>query len=267
MNAEVGTLPVRTLSVLLAQSVSASRRATAELLAEDGHDVAVAATGYEAVRAVSGADFDVVLMSVRMPEMDGLTATRLIRAADSVLPGWQVPIVALTGDAKDSDLEACLAAGCNGCLARPLTRDKLRTVLGRMTATYAGTSTDALGGVCAAAVLPPSEAGTEELIEAFGGDIEFLRPVAAAFLVSLDGMLEAMWRSVETGDAEGLARAGHSLKGVVELFGDTCAGDAARAVETFARQGRLAAGAEAARGLDALVGRLSRRLASLLQCI
>lgn len=115
------------LRVLVADDVAMNRDIACAFIRAAGHSVIVAETGKQAVSAAETADFDVILMDVRMPEMDGLEASRRIRA----LPGSRghVPIIALTAQAFSGKVEACRAAGMNGHLAKPFRFDTLNDAI------------------------------------------------------------------------------------------------------------------------------------------
>jgi PAS domain S-box-containing protein len=111
--------------VLLAEDVAASVRLVRAMLQRVGVEIEVAENGLAACQKccesmAQGRPYDLVLMDIQMPEMDGLEASRRLRAA-----GWQGPIVALTANAMQGDREKCLAAGCDGYLSKPLDRDAL----------------------------------------------------------------------------------------------------------------------------------------------
>ncbi len=115
------------LRVLLTEDNPINRRVAELMLAKLGHQVETAFDGEEAIRALQQASYDVVLMDVQMPGMDGLEATRVIRAE---LPRAQQPhIVALTASVLAGDREACLAAGMNDYLTKPLSLGSLRVAL------------------------------------------------------------------------------------------------------------------------------------------
>lgn len=118
----------RALSVLLAEDNRVNQRLVTALLHKQGHTTVIVGTGRAAVSAVADGDFDLVLMDVQMPEMDGLEATAAIRLAE-VGTGRHVPIVALTANAMAGDREACLAAGSDGYLAKPLDVQQLYALL------------------------------------------------------------------------------------------------------------------------------------------
>jgi CheY-like chemotaxis protein/HPt (histidine-containing phosphotransfer) domain-containing protein len=119
----------RLLSVLVADDSDVNRKLAATYLRSAGHNVVEAAGGSEAVRLVAAQDFDVVLMDMRMPDIDGLEATRRIRALDE--PRRRVPIIAVTANALDEHAEECRRAGMSEHLAKPFTQTELMAVIGR----------------------------------------------------------------------------------------------------------------------------------------
>ncbi len=110
--------------ILLVEDNAVNRQVATGLLAKLGVVVELAENGRQAVEMVTGGAFDLVLMDMQMPVMDGLAATRQLRSA-----GCAVPIVGLTANAFVSDREACLAAGMNDFMTKPVNRDKLHTML------------------------------------------------------------------------------------------------------------------------------------------
>jgi CheY-like chemotaxis protein len=115
--------------VLVAEDHAINQKVIQTMLDRLGWDVTLAANGFEAVQAASEQPFDLVLMDMQMPEMDGLEATRRIRQLPG--PAAQLPIVALTANAMQSDREACLAAGMNDFLPKPLNGQQLKDCLAR----------------------------------------------------------------------------------------------------------------------------------------
>jgi CheY-like chemotaxis protein len=114
----------RPLRILVAEDNPINQVVAVRLLEKHGHTVVVAATGREAVAAVQGGGFDLVLMDVQMPEMDGFEATAAIRAAEP-RADRRLPILALTALAMSGDRERCLAAGMDGYLTKPIQGDHL----------------------------------------------------------------------------------------------------------------------------------------------
>jgi CheY-like chemotaxis protein len=112
--------------VLLVEDNEVNRFLATELLTELGVDVAIATNGRECVDRVHAEAFDVVLMDIQMPVMDGLTATKLLRAESRF---QSLPIIAMTAHAMSGDRERCLAAGMDGYLSKPLDADALATAV------------------------------------------------------------------------------------------------------------------------------------------
>jgi len=109
----------RKLRVLLAEDNAVNQRLASRLLEKRGHSVVVAGNGREALKALKEGEFDLVLMDVSMPEMDGLEAARAIRAAEQAT-GTHLPIIAMTAHAMKGDRERCLDAGMDGYVSKPV---------------------------------------------------------------------------------------------------------------------------------------------------
>jgi CheY-like chemotaxis protein len=116
------------LRVLLAEDNLVNQRLAVRLLEKRGHRVAVAATGLEALLALEKESFDLVLMDVQMPEMDGLEATAAIREKERAT-GRRQAVVALTAHAMKGDREKCVAAGMDGYLTKPIRPQELDQLL------------------------------------------------------------------------------------------------------------------------------------------
>jgi len=119
--AEAGP-PSARLRILLAEDNLVNQRLALRLLEKMGHDVAVAQNGIEVLAALQKDKFDLVLMDVQMPEMDGFAATREIRRREQ---GKRLPIIAMTAHAMKGDRETCLEVGMDGYLAKPIHREDL----------------------------------------------------------------------------------------------------------------------------------------------
>ncbi len=112
--------PVRPLQILLAEDCLVNREVAIGLLQLRGHEVQVAETGREAVEAVGRHEFDVVLMDIEMPDMDGLDATRAIRDREKKTSGGHLPIIAMTAHADHGFQAACCRAGMDGYVSKPV---------------------------------------------------------------------------------------------------------------------------------------------------
>lgn len=122
----------RSLRILVAEDNAVNRMLVTALLGKRGHSVVNASNGREAVAALSAGTFDVVLMDVQMPEMDGLEATALIRKSEATT-GLHVPIIALTAHAMKGDREVCLAAGMDEYLSKPINASELFALIESLT--------------------------------------------------------------------------------------------------------------------------------------
>ncbi|MGA9183062.1 MAG: response regulator, partial [Candidatus Acidiferrales bacterium] len=120
--------PAEVLRILVAEDNVVNQRLATRLLEKRGHRVVLAANGREALEALERACYDLVLMDVQMPEMDGMEATAVIREKEK-LTGKHLPVVALTAHAMKSDQEQCLAAGMDGYLTKPIRQQELDELL------------------------------------------------------------------------------------------------------------------------------------------
>ncbi len=122
------TSPTQPLRILLAEDSFTNQRLAVGLLSKWGHDVTVAKNGLEAIAAFDADSFDLVLMDVQMPEMDGFQATAVIREREACR-NTRTPIIAMTAHAMKGDREECLAAGMDGYVAKPVRRDELQQAI------------------------------------------------------------------------------------------------------------------------------------------
>ncbi len=229
----------RPLRVLVADDSAVNQRLLSTILEKEGHAVVLAANGREALAALRGGEFDVVLMDVQMPEMGGFEATAAIRAAEKET-GRHVPIVALTAHALKGDREACLAAGMDDYLAKPVRAPALLDALSRVSAQ--SREAPLLTEPPAVAPVAPSRPSfdPEEVLSRVEGDRDLLREIVDLFVEETPGMLAEIRRCAGEGDAGGLERVAHRLRGTLLNFGARPAAEAALALEQMGRSGDLA---------------------------
>jgi CheY-like chemotaxis protein len=174
-----------------------------------GCTVRVADNGVEAVRACEEATFDLILMDLQMPMMDGLTATQRIRERETGDGGPHVPIIALTANAMTSQLERCMEAGMNAFLTKPLEIPRLHEVL-----TKFGLRVTPEDNVVTheeiAANVPVNLSRLNELTD---GDPEFTRELVETFVASGEQVMDEARAALVALDRMGLSRIAHKLKG------------------------------------------------------
>ena len=220
----------RPLRCLLAEDVEANQLLVTALMERAGHAVVVVENGREAVERLEREPFDLVLMDVQMPEMDGLAATRAIRTREQK-QGGHVPIIAMTAQAMPQDQERCLEAGMDAYLSKPFNRTKLFATIDYLleTAPSAGA---ALLGTAAATTAAFS---AEEVWDQFEGDGALLRKTVASFLAAYPKYLAQIREALDHQDAPALHEVAHTLKGPIGLFGP---GEASRLTDQLERLGR-----------------------------
>jgi CheY-like chemotaxis protein len=126
------TPPLKSLRILVAEDNPVNQRLAARILEKEGHEVAVAANGTEALTAWRNRSFDLILMDMQMPEMDGFQATFAIRRAEAS-SSLHIPIVAVTAHAISGYRERCLAAGMDDYLSKPIRKNDLLDVIAKHT--------------------------------------------------------------------------------------------------------------------------------------
>jgi two-component system sensor histidine kinase/response regulator len=241
----------RLLRVLLAEDNPVNRRLVTALLGKRGHTVVSVGNGREAVAAIAGSHFDIVLMDVQMPEMDGLEAAAAVRKAEADT-GGHIPIIALTAHAMKGDREACLAAGMDEYLSKPVNATELFSRIDLLTGTGASTSPERVAG----SPLHEPAFDMEEMMARVEGDRSLLMALAEIFRGEIPGALAEIRRCVTARDSTGLERAAHGFKGACGNFG---AGGAVRAASVLEQLGHL----ESFEEVDARVADLERETEGL----
>ncbi len=250
----------RPLRILLAEDNDINQIMAVNLLENWGHRVTVADNGREAVEKLETEPFDVVLMDVQMPEMDGFKATAAIRAREQTT-GGHVPIVAMTAHALKGDRERCLAAGMDGYVSKPIQAAELRTALDSLVPAPAPAAHNGANGSAA----PGETFNRTALLDYVGGNEALLRKIVGRFQEQQAGLLAAVRKAIDQHDAAALQFSAHTLKGVVGNFFADTARDAALRLEEMGRDGNLAGAEEAYGVLEREVDRLREALAELEQ--
>jgi two-component system sensor histidine kinase/response regulator len=247
------------LRILLAEDSVVNQRLAVGLLEKHGHLVTVANNGVEACAWLEREPFDVVLMDVQMPEMDGLAATEAIRSREQ-RAGGHIPIIAMTAHAMKGDRERCLEAGMDEYVSKPIRQPQLLAALRLVL----GHSESADGGGVAALnpaddlIAPaPGVIDWNEALKICTGDHALLREIVQAFLEEQGVRLAEIRRAIDNQDFELLSRAAHTIKGSMRYFAAEHVFERAFALEQLGVQRDLT-------GAEEQYGFLKQELATLV---
>ena len=222
--------------VLLVEDNPVNLRVATELLGRRGHSIEVVTNGKEAVEATAMQSFDVVLMDVHMPVMDGLTATRIIRDREHG-SGQHLHIVALTAGATVEDRENSLSAGMDSFVTKPFRAEELIQAVEGVAAEMPAELLQEPEPAPSAADEPCLD--WDDALRKLEGDEEFLRELAEMFLVQYPGLLTTVEEAVANAAGDELQRAAHALKGSSQVIGGKAAAATALHLENLGRAGKL----------------------------
>src|SRR5246500_4318157 len=217
----------RYLRVLLAEDNPVNQTLAMRILERLGHKVQVVNNGREALGRSQAEEFDLILMDVQMPEMDGLEATTAIRDAEAGT-GKHVPIVAMTAHAMKGDREKCLSAGMDGYLSKPIRIDELKQAMSEVKKTRNMGQSSEQNSFRAIGQL-------ELLLDSVMGDRALLTEMAELWLADSEKKESQIRNGLASGDAIMVQRAAHALKGSVGTFQASAAQDAANQLEMSAK--------------------------------
>ena len=254
----------RALRVLLAEDNAVNQALMTSLLKKRGHSVVVAGNGREAIEAHRAQPFDVILMDVQMPEVDGFEATAAIRAHDAAMgDGRHIPIVALTAHAMTGDRDRCLAAGMDAYLMKPVSPAELYSTL-QSAVPRAVTGEFKAPTPFTPPVTTRRPFDAAAALERVGDDRELLVRIIGIFRVESPKLLSAIRTSIASGDATALARSAHAFKGSVATFGTTASVELAGELERLGRGGSVTGAAARCTSLEHEVGLLQQDLANVV---
>jgi len=214
----------RALSILLVEDNAVNRRVAQIALARAGHSIVAVDNGSGALEVLPRQHFDVVLMDVQMPGMDGIETSRAIRRLDTP-SARHVPIIALTAQALATDRERCLQAGMNGYLVKPIRPTVLLNELERL-------------GLTVAWPRPCAEPGTADperatLLDLVNGDRRLLAQISKLLVTESGKHLAALKDAIERGDRERFTRAAHTVRGMLRSLSATAADRVAATLEAL----------------------------------
>jgi PAS domain S-box-containing protein len=268
----------RRLHVLIVDDNAVNQMLVSRVLEHRGHTCEVAGDGEQAVAALAESAYDLVLMDVEMPRLDGFAATAAIRAreaagraprpvageaaepaaAGSVPEGARLPIVAMTAHVSDEDRRRCLAAGMDGYLRKPIRIAELLGTIEKLVP-----RPEASRRAAAVAGQAPGSVDEEQILARVGGSRALLADLVRIFAADSARMLDRIGRAIAARDAAAVAAEAHALKGSVVIFTQGAAAETAAELERRARTGGLAGAEELYGRLQREVGRLGRALAAL----
>ena len=237
----------RSLRILLAEDNTVNQRLATHVLEREGHHVQVAGSGREAIAMLQREEFDLVLMDIQMPELNGLQATAHIRQMERI-SGKRLPIVAMTAQTGDSDRQRCLKAGMDAYVSKPIRVSELMNLIESVVP--GGCSMESKADQKTVAEKQFAHLDEALALSRVGGDFELLREVVGLFLDDYPRALEKIRNAVAANDASGVEHNAHSLKGSVSTFGAKDVFEAALALEKLGRSGNLSAAQDGLRTLE-----------------
>ena len=197
----------RGLRILIAEDNAVNQKLAASIVTRAGHTATVVGNGLQAVRATERQAFDVILMDVQMPVMGGFEATKRIRELQEVA-GVRVPIIAVTAGAMKAEREACLAAGMDDFVTKPVSFGELLASIDRLvggsSAPYTSNDLTRNG---------EETFGEARLLEIVQGDRALAVELSQIFLGELEPRMQDIRESIRSGDAQQLQSTAHALKG------------------------------------------------------
>ncbi len=262
---ELRRSPVR---ILLAEDNVVNQQVALGLLRKLGLKADAVANGMEAIRSLETVPYDLVLMDVQMPELDGLAATRAIRAADTTVLDREVPIIAMTAHAMQGDREQCLEAGMDDYVSKPISLDALAEALDRWLPGDLG------GAAPPAPPTPPAEPkptaeqppvfNLAEMTDRLMDDEDLVREVAATFLDDLPKQVVTLRASLDTGDLAVATRQAHTIKGAAANVSAEALRQTAWEMEQAGHEGDLARMADLLPDLDRQCDAVHEAMAGLV---
>jgi PAS domain S-box-containing protein len=250
------------LYVLLAEDSPVNQKLVTALLEEQGHKIRLVNNGREALAAWESEAFDLILMDVQMPEMDGLDAAARIRAKERH-SGTHVPIAAMTAYALKGDRERCLEAGMDAYIAKPIRADEFFGTIEALIGASAEAAPPADTAPLPGAVPPGAE--WPEAMRAVRGNQRLLRTIVETAAREIPRLLAAIRAAVATGNAAELQLAAHTLKGTIRYFASGQGFEQVRRLETMGRDKCLEGAVEAIAILETDARLLSPAFAAYLQ--
>jgi two-component system sensor histidine kinase/response regulator len=257
-----GSLPVEigpSLKILVAEDTPFNQVFIKRLLGRWGHETLIVDNGKLALNALKEQDFDVVLMDVQMPELDGFAATREIRKAELPI-GRHTPVIAMTAHAMKGDRERCIDAGMDDYVSKPISAEKLMESLRRLVPN----KWNSPPGPEEKEVERPPAVDLDEnaVLRAFDNDKSFLNESVKIFRKEYPLLIEGLGRAITAADSAGIERNAHALKG---MLGNFRAGNAVKTAQNLENMGRNKDIADAADHFERLIAAVKEAESALIR--
>jgi PAS domain S-box-containing protein len=248
------------LRILVAEDNELNQKVVQHFLGREGHSVQIARDGREALAALEQGGFDLLLLDVHMPELDGFCVVEAVRRREEAT-GRHLPVIALTARSMKGDRERCLEAGMDDYLSKPVRRAELLAAIQRVV-DKTGITSDLTQP---ASDSHPSTAGLVDptaLLTACDGDAGLLRRMVGVFQTGAPAQLRRLCDAIQKANAADVRESAHKLRGLVSSF-STAAADVAFRLEQLAAAAALDGAAELCVDLGCMIKDLGRILANL----
>jgi PAS domain S-box-containing protein len=246
----------KSLRILLAEDNVVNQRLAIRLLEKQGHIMSLAQNGHEADAALKAGGFDLVLMDIQMPEMNGLEVATLVRERE-LTTGGHLPIIAMTAHAMKGDRERCFEAGMDGYVSKPIQSAELFQAIARVIRAAKEAADQLPLGDRPLDVFDQAMA-----LEQMGDEVDLLSELSTLFANDCPRRLVDIRQAITLGDSKQVERIAHTLKGTASNFGARATVAAARRLEEMGRSKDLAEAEAAYTALEIEVERLIAALTS-----
>jgi len=231
----------RNIRVLVAEDNLVNQKVAQRILANFGLQAKIVENGAQALKALEEESFDLVLMDVQMPEMDGFEATRKIRSLEASVKNPDIPIIAMTAHAMKGDRERCLEMGMDGYVCKPINPQELYEAISKQLSEGGGLAEKDL----AFKLGPDEDSDTIRIFDHVSlllrlqGDEDFFQEVINDFLEDVTFRLEELWKAVKNNDAVQVEQQSHTVKGTAANVGAYALRDVALQLETAGKNKQL----------------------------
>jgi len=251
----------RPLNILVAEDTPFNQKFIGRLLDRWGINCEIAENGALAVTAHKTKSYDIILMDVQMPEMDGFEATMAIRKMEEG-NSRHTPIIAMTAHAMKGDRERCIEAGMDDYVSKPISSDILREAILNLINVSSNAENEDIPEIAN----PEDEnviLNEEALLDAFDNDMDFFKEALEMFISDYPSMMDSIRQAVESKDATALKRTAHALKGMVGNFQSKAAAQSALELEEMGRSEALTGAEKSMENLTMEIEALKNHLSAI----